>query len=157
MLNLLAMGRVIFSNRKVLHDFSVEEKLEAGIALQGWEVKSLKEGMADLRGAFVSDNLAGELVLKNANVPSWKTGLAKKEEEKKRDRKLLVHRREADKIRGLMQRPGYTAVPIDVYVNDRGRVKLTLAVVKGKRKYEKKQVAKEKDMKRQQQRELKGW
>lgn len=151
------MGRVIFSNRKVLHDFTVEEKLEAGIVLEGWEVKSLKEGMADMRGSFISSNLGGELILKNANIPAWKTGLPKKDEVKKRDRKLLVRRAEADKIKGLMQRPGYSAVPVEVYTNNQGLVKVTIAVVKGKKKYEKKQVAKEKDIKRQQQRELKGW
>lgn len=133
------------------------DKVEAGVELQGWEVKSLKEGMADLRGAFITDNLSGELVLKNANIPAWKSGLPKKEEEKKRDRKLLLRRKQIDKFRGLAQRPGYTIMPLEVLVNDRGLVKIIVAVVKGKKKYERKQAAKEKDIQRRLQRELKGW
>lgn len=151
------MARTIYSNKRALYDYKVEDTLEVGIALQGWEVKSLKEGMADLRGAFIATNLEGDLMLKNANIPSWKTGLPKKDEQKKRDRRLLLHKKELKKIAGLISRPGYTAIPKSFYVNNRGLVKMELAVVTGKRKFEKKQVAKEKDMRRRQQRELKGW
>ncbi len=151
------MAQTLFSNKRALHDYKVVEQLEVGIALQGWEVKSLKQGMADLRGAFVISDLNGNLVLKNANIPAWKTGLPKKDEEKKRDRLLLLHKRELKKFAGLLMRPGYTAIPASFYVNNRGLVKMQLAIVTGKKKYEKKQVAKEKDLRRRQQRELKGW
>jgi SsrA-binding protein len=149
--------QTVFSNKKVYHDYAIVEKLEAGISLQGWEVKSIKQSMGDFRGAFIITDLDGSLVLKKANVPAWKTGEPKPETARHRDRRLLVSKKQAQKFAGLAARPGYTMLPLDIYVNDKGLIKLTIAIAKGKKQYEKKALVKEKDIVRQEQRERKGW
>ena len=148
------MARTVFSNKKAYHDFTIVDKLETGIVLEGWEVKSIKNGMGDFRGAFAVIDAGNQLLLRGVNVASWKTGLKQAEDTRKRERKLLAHRREIAKLQGLASRPGYTLIPLEVFISNRGLIKVVIAVVKGKRQYEKKQAVKDRDMKRKMRQEL---
>jgi SsrA-binding protein len=150
------MARVLYTNKRGLRDYTVVDKLEVGLVLQGWEVKSIKDGRINMQGSYVYYNDKNQLVLTGVIVPSWSSGKDQTEAEQKRDRLLLAHRRETDKLVGLAKRPGYTLLPSELYVNDRGMIKLQLVVVKGKKKHEKRQKIKERDIERQMQRELKG-
>jgi SsrA-binding protein len=127
----------------------VISKLEAGIMLYGWEVKSMKAGNVNFRNAFITYTPQQELMLQGGLIASWKSAPPVSAEAEKRDRKLLVRKSEALKVGEYSKRPGHTLVPIDAYINDKGLIKLTIALVKGRRQFEKKQKIKERDMKRQ--------
>lgn len=149
--------RSIFSNKKAAFGYDILDKLEVGIVLRGWEVKSAKAGRFDVSGAFIHLNPEGELLLKGARIPKWDTGEKVTKDEQFRDRKLLARRTQSLKLGGLASRPGYTLIPLDGYVNDRGLIKLTIALVKGKKKFEKKQKIKERDLERQMRRDIKKY
>ncbi len=149
--------RKIFSNKKAVYGFDILDQLEVGIALNGWEVKSAKEGRFDVSGAFIDYTAKGELLLKQARIPGWDTAPAVSKDEQFRDRKLLARKVQALKIGGMASRPGYTLIPLDGYVNDRGLIKITVALVKGKKKYEKKQKIKERDLDRQIKRDIRKY
>lgn len=146
----------LYSNSGLKYHFEILDTLEAGMVLKGWEVKSIKNRQANLAGAFVEQDVHG-LVLKGMRVPAWKTAPKVPEGEEQRDRRLLVRKREADSFGGMARRPGYTLMPHLMYVDDKGRIKLEIALVKGKKKFQKKQLIKERDIARQIQRELKEY
>lgn len=139
----------VFSNKKAYHGFDILDKLEVGIVLKGWEVKSMKSGRVDVMGAYVDYTAAGELLLRGVKIAKWSTGAAVSPEEQSRSRKLLAKRSQAAKLGGLGSRPGYTLIPLEGYVNDKGMIKLVIAVVKGKKKFDKRQQIKERDITRQ--------
>ncbi len=114
----------------------------------------MKAGSGNFRGAFVTYTARNELVLQGGTIPSWKSAPQVTMEDEKRDRKLLVGRSEALRIGEYSKRPGHTLIPLEGYINDKGLVKITIALVKGRRKFEKKQKLKERDMKRQMDRDL---
>lgn len=145
---------VVARNRKARHDFFIDDSLEAGIVLQGTEVKSLRQGRGSLVDAWAGDK-GGELWLFNAHIPIYEAA-NRFNHEPKRARKLLVKGRERNKLLGAVQRQGVTLVPLAIYFNDRGLAKVELGIAKGKRKYDKRQSDKERDWKRQQGRLMRG-
>jgi SsrA-binding protein len=143
----LSSGNVVAQNRRARHDYQIEETFEAGIALVGTEVKSLRQGHASINEAYAG-NKDGELVLFNTHIPEY--GAAKHfSHEPRRPRKLLMHRREIGKLIGAVRRGGMTLVPLSIYFNKRGVAKVALALGRGKRSVDKRETVKERDWKRQ--------
>lgn len=143
----------IIQNKRARHDYSIEERYEAGIVLRGWEVKSLRAGRAQLNQAhiYVRD---GELYLCNAHMTPADQVCTHETLETNRTRKLLMHRSEIMKIIGRVERAGYTLVPLDFHFS-RGHVKVSLALARGKREYEKRAEESKKEWKREQERIMK--
>ncbi len=140
-------------NRKANFDYYVEEKFEAGMVLQGWEVKSIREGRAQIKEAHVIIR-NGELFLLNAHITPLKTASTHEKADPTRLRKLLMHAREINKLIGKVERAGYTLIPLDMHFV-RGRVKLTVGLAKGKRQFEKRDDESKKQWERDRQRLLK--
>jgi len=141
----MAYEKVITENRKAYHDFEIEETFEAGIELKGSEVKSVKAGKVSISEAFVHPK-DGELYIYNMHIaPYSKSSIFTPDP--KRPRKLLLHRQEIDRIIGRITIRGYTAIPLKVIVK-RGWVKVIIALAKGRKKYEKKELIKERDIER---------
>jgi SsrA-binding protein len=143
----------IIQNKKAFHDYSIEERFEAGLALEGWEVKAIRAGQVHLREAYVIVR-NGELFLLNAHVTPLKTASTHIQPEPTRTRKLLLHAAEIRKLIGKVERAGYSLVPLDLHYA-KGRIKLEFGLAKGKRQFEKREAESERDWKRQQQRLLK--
>lgn len=133
--NQLKVGdRVIATNRKARHNFSIIDTLEAGIVLQGTEVKSLREGKASLVDAFATVD-EGEVWLRSLHIPTYKWG-SWTNHEPNRKRKLLLHKREISKLLGKTQEKNLTLIPLKLYFKA-GKVKVELALAQGKQKYDK--------------------
>ena len=139
--------KVIAKNRRAFFDYHVESRVEAGISLTGTEVKSLREGSAQLSDAYAVGQ-HGELFLFNAQIPPYKAAGPLLNHEPKRTRKLLLHRREIDKLLEQQQKGGYALIPLSLYFKD-GRVKVEIGVAKGKRAADKRDAIAEKDAKRE--------
>ena len=140
-------GRTIAENKKARFDYFIEESLEAGIALEGWEVKSLRQGRANLTESYaiLKDGEAWLLGAHIAPLPSASTHI---HPDPIRTRKLLLHRRELDRLIGAVERKGYTLVPLSLYWQ-RGRTKLKLGLAKGKKQHDKRATEKDRDWQRQ--------
>ena len=147
--------KVVAENRRARFDYHIEETLEAGIALTGTEVKSLRFGEGSI-GESYAEVKNGEVWLVNSNVPEFSHG-NRFNHEPKRPRKLLLHRREVDRLQGAVERKGMTLVPLSVYFNSRGRAKVELALAKGKNVADKRATIKERDWKRDQQRIMRDY
>lgn len=146
--------KILATNRVANHNYFILQTFEAGIVLEGCEVKSLRAGKADLKDAFVLVTSAGELMLKNMYIaPYEKAGIVKLDD--RRDRKLLMHKQEIAKLKDKVQQKGFTLVPLKVYLKDQ-YVKVDIGLAKGKHTYDKKDSLKEKDLEREARRELKG-
>ncbi|MDH3512545.1 MAG: SsrA-binding protein SmpB [Gammaproteobacteria bacterium] len=145
--------RNIAENKKARFDYFIEETLEAGIALEGWEVKSLRQGRANLTESYaiLKDGEAWLLGAHIAPLPSASTHI---HPDPIRTRKLLLHRRELDRLIGAVERKGYTLVPLSLYWQ-RGRTKLNLGLAKGKKQHDKRATEKDRDWQRQKARILK--
>ena len=141
-----AKGTAVERNRKARNAYLIEETFEAGIALFGTEVKSLRQGRATINEAFAGDK-EGELYLFNAHVPEYQG--SRFNHEPRRPRKLLLHKRQIDRLTGAVRRGGMTLVPLSLYFNDRGMVKVSLALARGKRQYDKRQAEKERTWRRE--------
>jgi SsrA-binding protein len=139
--------RFVAQNRRARHDYLITDTLEAGIILAGSEVKTLRLGQASIAESYAAER-AGELFLFNAYIPIYKPANRFNHEER-RARKLLVHRRERDKLLGSIKREGITIVPLGIYFNARGIAKIELGVAKGKRKADKRATEKARDWQRQ--------
>ena len=146
--------KTVADNRRVRYDYHVEETFEAGLALQGTEVKSLRSGEATIAESY-AEVRDGEAWLINANIPEYTHG-NRLNHEPKRPRKLLLHEREIEKLLGAVERKGMTLVPLSMYFNGQGRAKVELALAKGKKTHDKRETIKERDWKRDQQRILKA-
>ncbi|MCZ6517967.1 MAG: SsrA-binding protein SmpB [Gammaproteobacteria bacterium] len=148
-----AAGRTIADNRKARHDYFIEEDFEAGLSLEGWEVKSLRAGRANIKESYalVKD---GEAWLLGAHISPLVSASTHVNPDPVRTRKLLLHRRQIDRLTGAVERRGYTLVPLSLYWN-RGKVKLKLGLAKGKKQHDKRAVEKDRDWQRQRQRLLK--
>jgi SsrA-binding protein len=141
-----AEGRIAAQNRKARHDYFIQDTVEAGIMLLGTEVKSLRQGRASIGEAFAVDK-GGELVLVNAHIPEY-AAANRFNHEPRRPRKLLLHKRELNKLVGAVQREGVTIVPLSIYFNPRGIAKVSLGIAKGKHKADKREDAKKRDWQR---------
>ena len=140
--------KLIAENRRARYDYFLEQTFEAGLSLTGTEVKALRLGRANVAESYAAIE-GRELVLINAYIPEY--GPANRfNHDPRRPRKLLLHRKEIDKMRGAIQRDGRTLIPTRLYFNDKGRVKLELALAKGKKAHDKREVAAERDWKREQ-------
>lgn len=143
----------ISQNKKAFHDYSIEERFEAGLVLEGWEVKSIRAGQVHLKEAYVIVR-SGELFLLNAHITPLKTASTHISPDPVRTRKLLMRADEIRKLIGKVERAGYSLVPLDLHYS-KGRIKLAMGLAKGKRQYEKRDAQAEKDWKREQNRLLK--
>ena len=141
-----AHGRVVAQNRRARHEYFVDETLEAGIMLTGSEVKSLRANRGSINEAYAGER-DGEIWLFNAHIPEY-GGAKHFGHEPRRIRKLLLHKREVSKLIGAVRREGATLVPLSLYFNDRGRAKLQLGLVHGKKKADKRASIKERDWQR---------
>ena len=143
----------IAENKKARFDFAIEDTLEAGLALEGWEVKSLRAGRAQITESYV--NLRdGEAWLFGALITPLNTASTHTHPDPTRTRKLLLHREELDRLVGSVERKGYTLVPLNLHWN-KGRVKLDVGLAKGKKMVDKRATVKERQWKRQKERLLK--
>jgi SsrA-binding protein len=143
--------KAISSNRKAYHNYSIEEKYEVGIALTGTEVKALREGKANLNDSFAKIKNS-ELFLVNAHISPYSCGNIANHEPK-RDRKLLMHKYELNKISGKVKERGYTLIPLSLYFNDRNKVKVEIGLARGKTNIDKRHDIKARDEKRINERE----
>lgn len=144
--------KVVAENRRARFDYFIEDVLEAGLVLTGTEVKSLREGRANIAEAYATPEGDG-LYLLNATIPEYAHG-NRENHEPKRPRKLLVRAREAQRLTQAVTRKGYTLAPLRLYFNDRGLVKLEIGLALGKKHGDKRDTAKERDWSRQKQRLL---
>jgi len=144
----------IARNKKARHEYFVEDTLEAGLALEGWEVKSLREGRAQITESYVHLR-DGEAWLLGAHISPLTTASTHVHADPTRTRKLLLHRHELDRLVGAVERKGYTLVPLNLYFS-KGRVKLEIGLAKGKKQHDKRADQKDRDWKRQQARILKS-
>ena len=142
-----ATDRFAALNRRARHDYLIEDTLEAGLVLHGTEVKSLRQGGASIAEAY-ADVQAGELFLVNANIPEYLQGW-RFHHAPKRVRKLLLHRRQINKLIGAVEREGMTLVPLRLYFNDKGRAKLELALARGKKLHDKRESEKRRSWERE--------
>jgi SsrA-binding protein len=142
----------IANNRKAWHDYFIEEKFEAGIVLEGWEVKAIRAGRLQLRDAYVivRDNALWLLGCTITPLPTVSTHF---QPDPTRTRKLLMHAREIDRLIGAVERSGYTLVPLDMHYV-KGRIKLEVGLAKGKKQHDKRESERERDWQRQRQRLL---
>ena len=144
----------IARNKKARHEFSVEDTFEAGLALEGWEVKSLREGRAQLTESYVHIR-QGEAWLLGAHITPLTTASTHVRPDPTRTRKLLLHRQELDRLIGAVERKGYTLVPLNLHWS-KGKAKLDIGLAKGKKQHDKRATQKDRDWKRQQARILKS-
>ena len=143
---------MIAQNRRARHDYQIEDRYEAGIALTGTEVKSLREGRASLAESFVSIDRRHEVWLENANIPEYLNGTWNNHAPK-RKRKLLLHAKQILRLERQIQAKGYTIVPLSLYFKD-GKVKVEIAVARGKREYDKRQSLRKEQDRREAQRAM---
>lgn len=144
----------IVENRKALHDYFIEERFEAGLALLGWEVKAIRAGRAQLKEAYVMISNE-ELFLIGAHISPLAAASTHVQPDPVRTRKLLLHAEEIRRLIGKVDRAGYTLVPLDLHYV-RGRVKINIGLAKGKKQHDKRAAEREKEWKREQQRLLRA-
>jgi len=137
----------IVENRKARHEYFLEETFEAGIALEGWEVKAIRAGRAHLDEAYVLIK-GGELFLIGMHVTPLASASTHVRPDATRTRKLLLHRAEIDRLIGKVERAGFTLVPLDLHYRN-GRIKVTIALAKGKKLHDKRESAKARDWERE--------
>ncbi|MPZ47521.1 MAG: SsrA-binding protein SmpB [Betaproteobacteria bacterium] len=144
----------IANNRKAWHDYFIEEKFEAGIVLEGWEVKAIRAARLQLRDAYVivRDNALWLLGCTITPLPTVSTHF---QPDPTRTRKLLLHAREIDRLIGAVERSGYTLIPLDMHYV-KGRIKLEVGLAKGKKQHDKRESERERDWQRQRQRLLRA-
>lgn len=140
----------IVENRKAFHDYFIEERVEAGLALEGWEVKAIRAGRAHLKEAYVVVK-NGEIVLVGAHITPLAQASTHVHADPTRTRKLLLHRAEINRLMGKVERAGYTLAPINLHYKG-GRIKLEVGLAKGKKQHDKRDTIKEREWNREQQR-----
>lgn len=143
----------IAQNKKAFHDYFVEQKFEAGVELEGWEVKSIRAGRVQLKEAYVIVR-SGEIYLIGCHISPLATVSTHFQPDPMRTRKLLLHKEEINRLIGSVERAGYTMLPLDMHFK-RGRIKLEIGLAKGKKQHDKRQAEKERDWQREKQRVLK--
>jgi SsrA-binding protein len=146
-------ARTVAVNKHVSHDYEILEKFEAGLALQGSEVKSIRDGRISLKESY-AEVKNGQVFLVKCHISPYEAANIFNHDPL-RDRKLLLHRREIKRLAGKTQERGLTLVPVRVMINDRGKIKLELALVRGKREYEKREAIKKRETDREMRAEIK--
>jgi len=141
---------VVAQNRRARFDYFIEDTMEAGLVLTGSEVKSLRAGKASIAEAYATEE-GGELWLINSHIPEY-SGAKHFGHAPRRHRKLLMHKREVERLSGQIKREGVTLVPLEVYFNERGVAKLALGLARGKKKVDKRETIKQRDWQRDKQR-----
>jgi SsrA-binding protein len=144
------VGKTIAENRKARHNYFIEDTMEGGLVLTGTEVKSLRNGRANIAESYASPE-DGELWLINSHISEYKQGNRHNHEPTRR-RKILLKRREIERLAGARNKEGMTLVPLRLYFNDRGLVKLLIGLAKGKKQVDKRQTQKDRDWQRQKER-----
>lgn len=144
--------KIVSTNRKARHEYFIEETFEAGISLKGTEVKSIRQGRCNIKEGY-AQVLNGEVFLFNVHVSPYEQGNIYNKDPI-RTRKLLLHKREINKLTGYITQKGYTLIPLSVYIKD-GLVKVEIGVARGKKLYDKREDIAKKDVERKIQRELK--
>jgi SsrA-binding protein len=139
--------KVVAENRKARFNYAIEDTVEAGISLTGTEVKSVRGGKATIAESY-ADSRGGEIWLINATIPEYLQA-NRFNHEPKRPRKLLLHRKQINKLMGAIERQGMTLVPLKLYFNEKGRAKLLLALAKGKQMHDKRETEKKRDWSRE--------
>jgi SsrA-binding protein len=142
----------IVENRKAYHDYFIEERFEAGLALEGWEVKAIRAGRAHLKEAYVIVK-GGELMLLGAHISPLTTASTHVRTDPTRTRRLLMHRVEINRLIGKVERAGYTLAPLDLHFKS-GRIKIEIGLAKGKKQHDKRATIKEREWQREQRRLL---
>ncbi len=142
-----SVDNTIAKNRQATHEYSIEERFEAGLVLQGWEVKSLRDGRIQLKESYVVIR-KGEAWLLRAHVSALLSASTHINPNMVRDKKLLLHRRELNKLIGAVERKGYTLIPLSMYWKQ-GRAKLEIGLAKGKQLHDKRAASKDRDVKRE--------
>lgn len=148
---MISTNQTVAENRRARFDYSIEDKFEAGIMLVGTEVKSLRLGQCSLNEAHIGPQ-KGEIWAFNVNIPEYQQASQGLQHDPKRPKKLLLKKKEVNKLMGSVQREGYTIVPLRLYFNDRGLAKLEIALVKGKQLHDKRETKKQRDWNKQKQR-----
>ena len=143
-----AARRPVAQNRKALHNYFIDERLEAGVVLTGTEVKSLRQGKAAIGESYAGPS-GGELFLFNAYIPEYGPAARFGSHEPRRPRKLLLHKREIGRLLGAAKREGVTLVPLSLYFNPKGLAKIELGVARGKKMHDKRAATKERDWQRE--------
>lgn len=144
----MSVAKLVAENRRARFDYFIEDTFEAGLQLLGTEVKSLRNGRANIAESYAAVE-GREIVLVNANIPEYAPA-NRFNHEPRRPRKLLLHRKQIDKLIGAVQKEGRTLAPLRLYFNDKGRVKLELALATGKKAHDKRATIAERDWKREQ-------
>jgi SsrA-binding protein len=144
----------IVQNKKATHDYFIEERFEAGVSLEGWEVKAIRAGHVQIKEAYVVVR-GEEIFLIGCHVTPLSAASTHVQADPVRTRKLLMHAEEIRKLIGKVERAGYTLVPLDLHYT-RGRVKLEIGLAKGKKQHDKRDAERDKDWKREQQRLLRS-
>ena len=145
---LISTNQTVVVNKKARFDYAIEDKFEAGIMLVGTEVKTLRMGHANIKEAYVGPK-DGEIWLFNANIPEYQQASQNLQHDPKRPRKLLLHKREMNKLLGAVSREGYTIVPLRLFFNGRGLAKIEIALAKGKQTHDKRETIKKRDWQKQ--------
>jgi len=144
--------RTVARNRRATFDYFIDERFEAGVMLAGSEVKSLRAGRGNISEAYASEQ-GGELYLINAYIPDY-AAASHFGHDTRRPRKLLMHRREINRLTGALQKKGQTLIPLNLYFNRRGIAKIELGLAHGKKQHDKRDAIKDRDWKREQERLL---
>jgi SsrA-binding protein len=139
--------KVVAENRKARFNYAIEDTLEAGIALTGTEVKSIRNGKTTISESY-ADPKGGEIWLVNANIPEYLQA-NRFNHEPRRPRKLLLHKKQINRLIGAVEREGMTLIPLKLYFNEHGRAKLQLALAKGKKLHDKRETEKKRDWSRE--------
>lgn len=147
--------RVITKNRKAYFDYQILESLETGISLMGSEVKSIREGRVSLKESY-AEIKDGEVFLLSCHISPYEAS-NRFNHEPLRERKLLLHRQEIKRLTGKVKERGFTLIPTKILINDKGKIKVEIALAKGKKTYQKREAIRERDREREMQAELKKW
>jgi SsrA-binding protein len=147
--------RVIAKNRKAYFNYQILESLETGISLMGSEVKSIREGRVSLKESY-AEIKEGEVFLLNCHISPYEAS-NRFNHEPLRERKLLLHRQEIKRLTGKVKERGFTLIPTKILINDKGKIKVEIALAKGKKTYQKREAIREREREREMQAELKKW
>lgn len=151
--DLISSNQTVVENRRARRDYHIEETFTAGIMLKGTEVKSLRKSQISINEAYCTDE-NGELWLHNAHIAEYMQAGKHLQHDPKRDRKLLLHKREINRLIGAVNRDGYTVVPLRVFFDSRGFAKIDIGLAKGKKDYDKRETIKQRDWNKQKARVL---
>lgn len=152
---MLSTNATVAVNRRARYEYEILETFEAGIVLTGTEVKALRLGRANIAEAYAGFDRKGELCLFNGQIPHYPPAGAHLQHEPQRHRRLLLNRKELNRLTGALQRKGLTLVPLKLYFNHKGLAKLSLGLAEGKKVHDKRETEKQRDWQRQKQRILK--